>query len=619
MTQQGVRCVDLCQVAADELAKVQGVRRARLWATHNDDDVLTVASPKIAIQESADSPDLSLTRDSFKATSTSDLWISATTLRISEPASRTIHGNTNDAVWLSLDFVQPPETDVASVVQELCDSLLKIVTQTYVSEELERISGQLCFQTEQTSGLDQLYAKLYSGTTLNESFASIASVVAERCGAERVSLFRFQGGRFRLIATSTQSNIDRRAQQVRLIEQLTTSVLSDRTEFQYNASRREDEDIDENIGLERYLLSAGSKSIEIRAVPGEDQKPIAAIVSESFREEHLRNQTNNQEIVDKAIRRSIARSEIDTWSLVTSTTSRVVSDTSLARKCLAGALVIGVLSALLTFVPASLDIPIDGRLQAVNTQRLFAPTDAVTQSVLVNHGQVVSQGDVLVQLRSLKLDLLEEQLRGDLATAQTELAVSQASRSSIGASNASAQANNSSSTQQLLDTRIRGLSKQLAIVVQQQESLTIRSPMDGQVNRWDLQNVLMFRPVVHGELLLEIVAPDDGWQAQLDIPDSEFGYVSDALGNGAVPVSFRLANDSQTRLIGNLSRVSGTASITENGDSILRGIVDLSESTDDSAFRVGATLSATAHCGKRSLGFVWFRSVIGWFRQQSWW
>ncbi|NND97538.1 MAG: hypothetical protein HKN47_09450 [Pirellulaceae bacterium] len=35
-------------------------------------------------------------------------------------------------------------------------------------------------------------------------------------------------------------------------------------------------------------------------------------------------------------------------------------------------------------------------------------------------------------------------------------------------------------------------------------------------------------------------------------------------------------------------------------------------------FRVVATVHAELHCGKRALGFVWFRSIIQLVRQQSW-
>ena len=259
-----------------------------------------------------------------------------------------------------------------------------------------------------------------------------------------------------------------------------------------------------------------------------------------------------------------------------------------------------------------------GKLVAAQTQKLFSPGDAIADEVLVQNGQAVRTGDVLVRLRSAKLDLLGEQVTGDLAIAETELSVAQASRSQVNRNANSRSGSTSASTQEVLKARIAGLKQQQQIIAKQRDALMIRSPIDGIVDRWNIDQSLRNRPVAHGEYLMDVIAPDGGWHVRLDIPESDCGYVIDAHQADSVACHLRLTSDTQVELDAALRDLDQATVIVQDGRSVLRATVDIVDGTSTQDFRVGATVIGSIDCGKRSLGFVWFRSLIQWWRQHAW-
>ena len=172
--------------------------------------------------------------------------------------------------------------------------------------------------------------------------------------------------------------------------------------------------------------------------------------------------------------------------------------------------------------------------------------------------------------------------------------------------------------QQVLKTKIAGLKKQLELVNQQQADLQITSPIDGTVDRWDLQQSLPSKPVRHGEYLVDVAATDQGWTVQLDIPDHESGYVIDRQANQPCDVSMRLRSDPANEFSAKVDSVAKTAMLSDSRKPIVHASASIPVQHDNDAFRSGATVQAYIHCGKRSLGVVWFRGIVQWARQRGW-
>ena len=58
-----------------------------------------------------------------------------------------------------------------------------------------------------------------------------------------------------------------------------------------------------------------------------------------------------------------------------------------------------------------------------------------------------------------------------------------------------------------------------------QMDLNVKSPIDGQVITWDLNNRLMHRPVQRGQELLRVADPSGPWQLELQMPENHMGFV----------------------------------------------------------------------------------------------
>lgn len=597
--------------AVDGVADVTEALHVKLWATEDDREFFCLHSPRLTVRAASD--------DASAA-------VDPSTLHVARPIQRFARSLPEVTFSLSFTFHAPPEPSRAEAVKELADAVLEIVSRQYLQNELLRFAKQV----DQQHLNDDRMMQLYAGITLQESFAAIASVLAEQLGVERVSILQACKNRYRLVATSTQAVVDRRAQQARLLEQLVAETLAGTDSFRLAASESEKDQVETSTTLQRYLLSSAAHSIAIRSVRSKisSNVVVAAIVTENFSSDRPELSVVKNIAVDHAIDLAIRRNSIGLSQLTWNSVSSRIASLSTSRKFLTTLAVVVALAAMLVFVRVPLNILASGRIEASTTQNIFAPTDAMVDAVLISNGQTVSAGEPLVRLRSAKLDLLSEQIKGDLATARTELSVTEASRSaaSPSAANRPASPTSLAGTQQLLQTRIDGLTEQLAIVEQQRQTLTIRSPIDGQVDRWDLDQTLRQRPVTHGEYLLAVVAPADGWKVQLDIPEVDSGYVIEANSKKPVACTYRLASSSDQEYSAALAALSNTTMIAHDGRSVLRGTLDLrtldlpsTGSNSPAGFRVGATVNATIHCGQRSLGFVWFRSLIQWARQQSWW
>ncbi|MFK8113998.1 MAG: hypothetical protein AB8B91_17480, partial [Rubripirellula sp.] len=225
----------------------------------------------------------------------------------------------------------------------------------------------------------------------------------------------------------------------------------------------------------------------------------------------------------------------------------------------------------------------------------------------------------LLILRSPQLDLQQRNLQASLATARTRLESLVALRTR--SSSQTKRAPSSSAEENVIETEIAGIAKQLQLIQEQQAALTICSPADGIVDRWDLRPSLTARPVTHGQYLLDVVSESKGWNVELLVPDENIQYVLDQQRNESCSVAFRLRSDAANVHDGAIESIADVAHVDSRGKSMVRAVVPLpSQSTDkgsSSVLRHGASVLAHIDCGERSLGFVWTRSVIEWWRTNA--
>jgi hypothetical protein len=147
--------------------------------------------------------------------------------------------------------------------------------------------------------------------------------------------------------------------------------------------------------------------------------------------------------------------------------------------------------------------------------------------------------------------------------------------------------------------------------------LTLLSPLDGQVDGWEIEQSLVQRPIVHGEKLFQVFTPEDGWQLVLEIPDDVAGYVLEAQHTHPCPVSFRIRSDPSKLHRSKLSSISPTTQINAHQKAIVFAKVEVMDGQID-VTRSGAVVAAQIDCGRSTVGMIWLRELLE-FLQRSFW
>ena len=523
-------------------------------------------------------------------------------------------------IGLTLQFAEPTDAALSRTLCELSETILGLASGVFLRHRFGELSSQSGAQSDRDRVIDGLNA----GCGLSESLSCIAGTVAGETGVDRVAILRTTGSSAQLLVSSTQPRVDRRARQVRLLEALVSKVIQSSDRFRYvvgNPAESAAESADATVAaaLDPYLNDSGCRELCIEAIvdqqtdPGRAE-PLAAIVLERFRLDASRTDKGFDALrvpAFAAIRRAFERDQVS-WTAV----AYRLAAGGISRRLVILGCVFLLLGLALAFVPADFKIPVEGRLLTAKHHRIYAPANGTVSELSVRNGQPVEPGQPLLRIRSANLDQQQRQLEGALATAMSKLAVVAAARSQSREAPAGSRNALASSDEQVLKTEVKGLRTQLDLVKQQQRELSLFSPIAGQVDRWDLQQTLAGRPVVHGQYLIDIVSVVDGWIVELEIPDDEAQYIVDAQAGEPCEVTFRLRSGPEKLYRGTLQQVSGVTQFDSAGRPVVRATFAIE--ADDQDLRFGATVIAHVHCGSRPLGFIWFRHLIEWARRIDW-
>ena len=520
---------------------------------------------------------------------------------------------TTQSLQLELCFEDAVELASRQPLSELSEVLLDLTSPVVMREELTVLRGRFDARTDR----DVMIRKLNEGVGLTDSFASIATTVASETGLDRVSLLQSRGSHFRLITSSTQQKVERRARQVRLLERLVEIVLLENDRFIFKVGTPVELDPLLSDALESYCHQSGCREIYIQSI-SDGEGSIAAFVLEQF---HGSIETHDspeakiatlQDPLEEAIRGAVRREDAG-WGFLA---SRMTSQKN--RRTFA--FIVGVIAAIALaacFIPIELKLSADGRIVATEQSRLFAPEEGIVADIPVQNGQAVEVGERLITLRSPRLELERRAVEGTLATARTRLASLAAMR---GRSNAGASRERETTVaadEQVIRTEIEGLEAQLALLKQQQADLNVVSPIDGIVDRWDMQQSLQSRPVTHGQYLVDVIAANAGWTVELEIPEKNVNYVLERQRFTACLCTFRLRSDPTVMFKGTVQEIADVAHLDATGQSMVRATFEMGkENAGD--WRAGATVVAQIHCGKYPLGYVGLRSLIEWYRSNRW-
>ncbi|RMF45227.1 MAG: efflux RND transporter periplasmic adaptor subunit, partial [Planctomycetota bacterium] len=275
-----------------------------------------------------------------------------------------------------------------------------------------------------------------------------------------------------------------------------------------------------------------------------------------------------------------------------------------------------VLAALIAMfvVKIDLDLEANGTLQPKTQRQVFAHVDGEVAEVFVDHGDTVKAGQPLMRLRNRELEIEIAGLQGQLEETQKQIdTLGELIRRSV--SDPLEQSRLIGQQEEYL-TRRDTIEAQLELLREKEAQLIRTSPIDGVVMDWKLKERLRARPVVTGQVLVNVADPTGDWELELLMPEKRMRYLDDALVQShgqPLPVEYILSTNPAVTHTGKLTpdAVEARAELDPEAGAIVKLRVQL-DSMEGVSRRPGAEVIADVNCGKRSAAFVWFHEVVEW-------
>lgn len=287
---------------------------------------------------------------------------------------------------------------------------------------------------------------------------------------------------------------------------------------------------------------------------------------------------------------------------------------------------VGITTAVALFLAAMILIPWDYRIEAdglllpADKREVFVPMDGEVREVLVTSGQKVAKGDLLARLENRELET-------DLVTVTTQLdekkKLHRALQFQIDQALKSGRRDDELRLfGQMEEAReqIFGLSRQLDILTDRKAKLEVRAPVDGTVATFQVDQLLLHRPVQRGEVLLSIMNEAGPWQLELKVEEARLGHLVRAQekAQGPLPIEFVLVMKPEQHYEATLKDVATRATLNEEQQLVVRSIADLNVDLGDQR-RIGAEVRARIACGTKPVGYVLFGDVIEFIERYLWW
>ncbi len=444
---------------------------------------------------------------------------------------------------------------------------------------------------------------------------------------DRVSVAIRKGNRCRIEAVSGQETFDKRSNTVTLLGKVASVVVKAGEPLWYTGDTR---DLAPQVeeAVEAYVDDSHSKTVVVLPLARPDEQ------DEHERDPHYRpdylgaliiEQINTDGIPAAMRRRIEVVSEHGSVALAnalehnslflmpvwrTLGKSKWIVSARTLPKTIAVAIALLVALFSLFLVPAEFQLHGKGTLEPVEKRDVFAATDGIVTKILVKHGDDVKAGQPLVEMRDTNLDVAAEKAAGDLAANTARV---QSLQQSINRDRPDPETRSRQEEELFQATAMQeSLQKQVDLYKEKKDLLTVRSPIDGKIVTWQLEERLINRPVEKSQVLMTVADPTKHWQLEVHMPEDRMGHIKRAqqkMGD-ELPVDYILATDPSRTLHGTVSEVHEAAEVQGDEGNTVLVRVKIDEHDLGPEVRPGSTVSAKIDCGRRSLGYVWLHDVF---------
>ena len=285
--------------------------------------------------------------------------------------------------------------------------------------------------------------------------------------------------------------------------------------------------------------------------------------------------------------------------------------------------IIGLIAAVilgLIFIKKDFTLEAEGTLLPQARHHVFAPIDGEVLEVKVDHNSIVEAGQPLVVLRNREIEIQITDLEGQrLTTFAEQLRVKAQLRH--GGEMKKTELRALQGEDKELKTKMRVIEEKLVLQKSRAEQLIIRSPINGLVTSWDVEKTLRSRPIMTGQVMMEVSDLDQPYFLDLEMPEKREGHLDEYIKDNDVKsldVTYILGSDPDAPMTATLdvSRVSGRAETHEEHGSIIKmhAIPDQAELAKVNP-RPGTNLIAKVHCGRASSGFVFLHEIAEWLHK----
>jgi len=473
------------------------------------------------------------------------------------------------------------------------------------------------------SRLESFTRQVHTSLKTNAVAYTVANDGRRLIGCDRVSVALRHGKKMRIEAISGQDVVDRRANLTQLMSALVDSVVFAGEPLTYNGST---DDLPPRIEetLRDYVDEGSSKAVfvmplkETQDDPEAESRYFGALIVEQIEDNQPEPQLRElAEIVVRHSETALFNSQryqrvflLPVWQWMGSQVSKL-KGRGLA-KFLAVLMLLAGIIGVLTLVPGEFRLEGDGKLQPRIRRDLFASEAGTVRKILVDHGDRVQPGEVLVEMEDLNLESQLQKAQIELHRADFEYNIKRNQRNSEGISEQE-QIQIEGDLMSLKANR-ESLEADVEALKQRKRNLNIISPIDGVVTTWGIEERIANRPVQPGTLLVSVADDLKSWVLEVKVPEDRIGHILRAqqeLKDGEqLDVTYVLATNPEQRYHG---KVEKTAMITEvveeEGNVVLLTITPDPEDMPEK-LRPGAEVKAGIICGERPLGYVYFHPAI---------
>ena len=443
-------------------------------------------------------------------------------------------------------------------------------------------------------------------------------------GCDRVSLAVSHRGHLVVRAVSGIDAIDSKSEIIAAMRRLAEAVGVARTWVRFSG---DSDSLPPQIGEPLLALVDRSHASSVDAVPllvldeSGHEKLVGVLILERYREDDDGGYEERISAVANmsaaAIRNSLEHESLPLLWLSKSVSRGLAVIRSNRRRTVfsvAWALLLGILAIV---TPAQFNVSSRGTAVPVSRRHLFAPNDAEVLELRCSHDSVVNEGQVLVLLRSRQLEFERERLRGEYQTLEKKLlAITSVRAKGRDARNQETFHGQLAAEEQELKQQLDSRLAQLRLIQEQQEQLTIKSPISGKLLTWDPTSLLTDRPVQRGQHLLTVADVSGDWQIELSIPSRSIGHVIRAQASSDEPLEVEFVVPSATggSFVGRLQDVAPRIEVQDGERLAAQARVSV-PSDANSFLRPGTEIRARIKCGARSVGFVWFHEIYDTFKR----